>query len=363
MFDCIAIACGIRLTCKQENLALARITIRNLDDEVKTRLRVRAAQHHRSMEEEARLILGRRGGVQGGYAEPCEHRAGISGRTTAWTWRCRLAGMAANRRLSTEPPAMSVLLDTSVVSELLRKVPDPAVETWAAGHALEELFFSAVGEAELRYGAALLPTGRRRESLVSDIEAMLRDALRRPSAAVRQQGGPRLCGDPGLLTQARGRSETAAPGSSRAPEDDADFRTPCRVCARDPVPSRASTSSIPGRRHERNDGSLRSGPDRRPAEGRGLEPDRRFERTVRTCAAERHAGRLCALRPPGPRPMETLGAPCPANLVARCSCVLLFVGPVMTWRVGACHGLFENLQIFDFQGFLVRPPGFEPGTY
>ncbi|MCY4191385.1 MAG: hypothetical protein OXD42_08715, partial [Rhodospirillaceae bacterium] len=36
---------------------------------------------------------------------------------------------------------------------------------------------SAVGEAELRYGAALLPTGRRRESLVSDIEAMLRDAF------------------------------------------------------------------------------------------------------------------------------------------------------------------------------------------
>ena len=34
---------------------MASITIRNLDDEVKTRLRVRAAQHHRSMEEEVRL--------------------------------------------------------------------------------------------------------------------------------------------------------------------------------------------------------------------------------------------------------------------------------------------------------------------
>ena len=36
---------------------MASITIRNLDDEVKARLRVRAAEHHRSMEEEARLIL------------------------------------------------------------------------------------------------------------------------------------------------------------------------------------------------------------------------------------------------------------------------------------------------------------------
>ena len=38
-------------------MAMASITIRNLDDDVKTRLRVRAANHGRSMEAEARLIL------------------------------------------------------------------------------------------------------------------------------------------------------------------------------------------------------------------------------------------------------------------------------------------------------------------
>lgn len=37
---------------------MASITIRNLDDDVKSRLRVRAAGNGRSMEEEARLILG-----------------------------------------------------------------------------------------------------------------------------------------------------------------------------------------------------------------------------------------------------------------------------------------------------------------
>lgn len=36
---------------------MASITIRNLDDEVKARLRMRAADHGRSMEEEARQIL------------------------------------------------------------------------------------------------------------------------------------------------------------------------------------------------------------------------------------------------------------------------------------------------------------------
>ena len=72
---------------------------------------------------------------------------------------------------------MTVLLDTNVVSELIRRAPDRAVQAWAAVHPLEDLFFSGVGEAELRYGAAILPLGRRRETLVSDIERMLRDAF------------------------------------------------------------------------------------------------------------------------------------------------------------------------------------------
>ena len=42
---------------------------------------------------------------------------------------------------------------------------------------MEDLFFSAVGEAELRYGAAILPASRRRDTLVADIERMLRDAF------------------------------------------------------------------------------------------------------------------------------------------------------------------------------------------
>ena len=47
---------------------MASVTIRNLDDEVKTRLRVRAAEHHCSMEEEARIIL--RDAVSDGRAVP-----------------------------------------------------------------------------------------------------------------------------------------------------------------------------------------------------------------------------------------------------------------------------------------------------
>ena len=47
---------------------MANITIRNLDDNIKTRSRVRAAEHHRSMEEEVRIIL--RDAVTGRRARP-----------------------------------------------------------------------------------------------------------------------------------------------------------------------------------------------------------------------------------------------------------------------------------------------------
>ena len=68
-----------------------------------------------------------------------------------------------------------VVLDTNVVSELMRLSPTPAVEAWVAGRSASSLFFSAVGEAELRYGVAIMPAGRRRDRLASEIEAMLRD--------------------------------------------------------------------------------------------------------------------------------------------------------------------------------------------
>ena len=70
---------------------------------------------------------------------------------------------------------MAVLLDTNVVSELLRPSPDPAVRRWGVSHPAPELYFSAIGEAELRYGVALLPAGRRKEALSHAVEAILRE--------------------------------------------------------------------------------------------------------------------------------------------------------------------------------------------
>ena len=68
-----------------------------------------------------------------------------------------------------------IVLDTNVVSELMRPSPNPAVESWIANRPAGTLFFSAVGEAELRFGVAIMPVGRRRDALASEVEAMLRE--------------------------------------------------------------------------------------------------------------------------------------------------------------------------------------------
>lgn len=68
-----------------------------------------------------------------------------------------------------------ILLDTNILSELMRPAPEPAVEQWLAAQPDASVFISAITEAELRYGAALLPTGKRRTALVAEIEAMLEE--------------------------------------------------------------------------------------------------------------------------------------------------------------------------------------------
>jgi predicted nucleic acid-binding protein len=66
-----------------------------------------------------------------------------------------------------------LLLDTNVVSELMRPFPADAVIAWFAGCDPARLHLSTVSEAELRAGAAFLPPGRRREALIAAIDAMV----------------------------------------------------------------------------------------------------------------------------------------------------------------------------------------------
>ncbi len=71
-----------------------------------------------------------------------------------------------------------IILDTNVVSELLRPTPAPQVEAWLTAQDGALLYFTTVGEAKLRHGVAILPMGNRRNAFATAIEDMLEEDFR-----------------------------------------------------------------------------------------------------------------------------------------------------------------------------------------
>ena len=70
-----------------------------------------------------------------------------------------------------------IVLDTNVLSEMLRPAPDPRVVAWMAGRSASQLFTTAVTEAEIRYGVARLDVGQRRVALVSAITGIFEEDM------------------------------------------------------------------------------------------------------------------------------------------------------------------------------------------
>ena len=56
-------------------------------------------------------------------------------------------------------------IDTNVASELMRPRPVPSVAAWIAERNAGDMLLTAITEAELRYGVAIVPAGRRRNEL------------------------------------------------------------------------------------------------------------------------------------------------------------------------------------------------------
>jgi len=63
-----------------------------------------------------------------------------------------------------------ILLDTNVISEALRQSPEPRVVAWIDAQAIETLYLAAITVAELRFGVASLPAGKRRDRLHESVE-------------------------------------------------------------------------------------------------------------------------------------------------------------------------------------------------
>jgi predicted nucleic acid-binding protein len=65
-----------------------------------------------------------------------------------------------------------IVLDTNVISELMRSQPHPAVTAWMAAQSRGSLYTTSVNEAELFYGISAMPEGRRRSGLAAGAEAL-----------------------------------------------------------------------------------------------------------------------------------------------------------------------------------------------
>lgn len=68
---------------------------------------------------------------------------------------------------------MTIILDTNVVSELMKRDVDEAVLAWWEQVRAREVKITAVTKAELLYGVSRLPAGRRKNGLSADVAAVL----------------------------------------------------------------------------------------------------------------------------------------------------------------------------------------------
>lgn len=70
-----------------------------------------------------------------------------------------------------------ILLDTNVLSALMRQIPDADVIQWLDGQPRTSVWTTAITVFEIRFGLQILPAGKRRTSLLATFDRLLTDLL------------------------------------------------------------------------------------------------------------------------------------------------------------------------------------------
>ncbi len=106
-----------------------------------------------------------------------------------------------------------IILDTNVISEIMRTAPDPAVLDWLRARPVIDMATTTINTAEIRYGFARLPFGARRSALdakfhgfvvrgfenrVFDFDGLAAEAYG-DLVVMRERAGRRLEGFDGLI--------------------------------------------------------------------------------------------------------------------------------------------------------------------
>jgi toxin FitB len=66
-----------------------------------------------------------------------------------------------------------IVLDTNVLSALMRDSPDPIVASWMDGQPESSIWTSSITVLEIRTGLQVMPSGKKRASLSEDFERLL----------------------------------------------------------------------------------------------------------------------------------------------------------------------------------------------
>jgi predicted nucleic acid-binding protein len=70
-----------------------------------------------------------------------------------------------------------IVLDTNIVSKMLRVQLAPHVAEWLAAQAVSSLFTTSITQAAIYYGLSLLPAGRRRDRLQAAVRPIFEEDL------------------------------------------------------------------------------------------------------------------------------------------------------------------------------------------
>ncbi len=68
-----------------------------------------------------------------------------------------------------------IVIDTNILSELMKPTPSKRVVTWMAAQPAQSLYTTSITQAEILHGVMLLPSGRRRRAFETAAEEMFRE--------------------------------------------------------------------------------------------------------------------------------------------------------------------------------------------
>ena len=70
-----------------------------------------------------------------------------------------------------------IVLDTNVISALMRKEPEKAIEKWLNAQPAASIWITSITIMEIRFGLQTMPRGRRQAALSNDFQIMLKNMI------------------------------------------------------------------------------------------------------------------------------------------------------------------------------------------